>query len=266
MFRMINVVRHNHRFAILNLTVESTASVYILLLSLCYISTRKASFHRFLTYHIASLLAATLAYWYFATFGNHLAIGYAERITWDQYLALGVTVFALITVSWIPTGPPLYQDMSKLYSAAVTTKIKETNASDPSQPNVNPQVGASILSDLCFTFVFPVISRTSGMEQADLQDLPAAHAYFRTQNVLHESVQVNDLSGLRTDRKSSVFALLWTVWRPEKQRLMLGESSFRAIWASLKVKLNHRSLGVHDAPLSVVVHSALVHPANSMAT
>ena len=221
-YRLVTLFGSTTRPSLLALITEAIGVTYLLLLSTCFVFARSVPHHKSLLYNAASLLGVYLAYCYFATVGQYLAIGFSRQITWEQYASLGIVVSTLITVICIPCGPPLYQDISRLYNKAVTRKIYETGMNDPSKPNVNEETSASILGKLLFRFVYPTISKLSTMDQADLQDLPAAHAYFRTQNVLHESVAINDQSGLR-GRMGSTVALLWTFWRPERKRLFQGE-------------------------------------------
>ncbi|ORX37959.1 P-loop containing nucleoside triphosphate hydrolase protein [Kockovaella imperatae] len=197
---------------------ELMAAIFILALCLAYAFTRSIANHKSLTYHIANLSGVYSVYWYFASLGQDLAVGHERDITWHQYTSLAFGIAIAVSIIIVPTGPPLYQDLSKLYTKAVTEKIHETGINDPKIPNVNAEANASILSKAIFHFVYPTIAKTSKMDQADLQDLPAAHAYFRTQNVLHESVVVNDQSGVRLS-KYPTLGLLWTVWRPERARI-----------------------------------------------
>jgi hypothetical protein len=180
---------------------------------------------------ICAMSALSFAHWYLASIGQYLALDYIPVDPhWSAYTALVLALVQTGISLIIPVGPKLYQDMSKLYNKAVTAKLKEEAESslEPSadriKANVNEEVSSSIISKLMFGFVYPMISKTSSMDQVDMSDLPAAHAYFRTQNILHDVVSTNDAGGLKTEKSGSTFRLLWTIWSPEWRSLLACKS------------------------------------------
>lgn len=124
-----------------------------------------------------------------------------------EYASLAVTLLQTAVAGTISTGPSCQVDLTRLYNKAVTAKIDETGKT---MHNVNEEISTSIFGKLVFSYVFPVISKTAAMEQVGMDDVPAAHAYFRTQNIIHESVHINDNGGLRS-KFGPTTSVLWTV-------------------------------------------------------
>ena len=179
--------------------------------------------HKQLAYHICALSAVFFLHWYLATLGQYLALSYVSTPHCSEYAVFATNGALLVTGLCIPLGPRLYQDLSRMYSKAVTAKIeKEGQVPTPNTHNVNEEVSSSIFGQLAVSFVFPVISKTSSMDQVDMTDLPAPQAFFRTQNILHESVQVDDQGGLRSAWGPTI-ALLWTVWAPQWRSVLKGK-------------------------------------------
>lgn len=97
-----------------------------------------------------------------------------------EYASLAVTLLQTAVAGTISTGPSCQVDLTRLYNKAVTAKIDETGKT---MHNVNEEISTSIFGKLVFSYVFPVISKTAAMEQVGMDDVPAAHAYFRTQTL-----------------------------------------------------------------------------------
>ena len=219
---------------ILRLISGGVASAYVVVLSLFHASTKTVALHARLTYHICVTALFAMIHWYLYSFGNSLSPEYHRPPMVEDFAALGVVTLLLFASATIPLGPLLHQDLSKVYNKAVAVKIKEAEATGDDlytntfAPNVNEEVSASILSKLIFHYAYPMIAKTSAMDQADIQDVPAAHAYFRTQNVIHDSVHVNSKNGVRTNL-GPTFALLYTVWAPEWAAVLKGELSMPQI-------------------------------------
>jgi hypothetical protein len=208
-------------------TADIAATTYIFILSALYLFNRSTKLHKTLTETICAISALSFVHWYLASLGQYLALNYSPvEPHWSAYTALALSFVQTSLALVIPVGPKLYQDMSKLYNKAVTAKLKEEV--DPSaehsnsrlKANVNEEVSSSIISKLMFGFAYPMISKTSSMEQVDMADLPVAHAYFRTQNILHDVVSTNDVGGMKTKNPGSTFGLLWTIWSPEWRSLL----------------------------------------------
>ena len=90
------------------------------------------------------------------------------------------------------------------------------------EATVNEEASASIVGKLMFSFVLPVITKTSAIDVVDIQDLPAAPAALRTQNILHQAVQFNDRGGMRASLGPTT-SLLWTVWAPQWMLVLKGQ-------------------------------------------
>lgn len=213
-------------WAIVRITSETAAALYLFILSLWSICTSSVAHHSALTANICAIAGISFLHWYLVTLGQALAINYFSNPHWSEYTLFALAGFISISSALIPMGPKLHQDLSKLYSKAVTRKVEEAgyDAETAHTPNVNEEVSSTIFGRLMFTFVYPMISKTSIMDQVDIQDVPAAHAYFRTQNILKESVHVNDASGIKTSFGPTI-ALLYTVWSPEWKAVTKGKNN-----------------------------------------
>jgi hypothetical protein len=212
-------------WAIVRITAEMVAAIYLFLISACYVTNRALNFHSTLTMNICFVAGTTFLHWYLVTLGQALAINYYVTPHWSEYTLFALSGCIALASANVPLGPKLHQDLTKLYSKAVTVKLRESGYDPDMIPtaNVNEEVSSTIFGRLMFTFVYPMIAKTSVMDQVDMQDIPAAHAYFRTQNILKESVWVNDHSGVKGKFGPTV-SLLYTVWAPEWRAVAKGQS------------------------------------------
>jgi hypothetical protein len=209
-------------WAIVGVVIEVTFSIYTFILALWYMCSHQVPRHRSLTLHMFAILACAFIHRYLKTIGNFLAIAYiAPQLHWTDYSLLAISGLICIVVAVIPLGPKLHQDMTKLYNKSITQKLQELGLGSKhnTEPNVNEEVSSSILGRLMLSFVYPMISKVSNMEQADVQDLPVSLAYFRTQHILHQSVLVNDNSGIHASWAPTM-AFLWTMWWPERKAVL----------------------------------------------
>lgn len=213
-------------WTILRLVSEMVFASYTFILSAWYMSCRQVPCHRSLTSHICSCSMVALIHWYFATIGRSLATSYIPlEPHWTEYLLLIICGLICLVCAMIPTGPMLHQNMLGLYSQSVTQKLKESGY-DPEhidKPNVNGEVSSSILGRLIFAFIWPMMVKVSSMDQADVQDLPVAHAYFRTQHILHTSLSTKNEGGISSSWGPTK-ALLWAVWWPEREAVLKSRS------------------------------------------
>ena len=238
------------------LVAETLAATYLALISACYACTKTVTHHASLTQHICALGAVSFVQRYLVSLGQYLDVHSMAIIHWTEYLALGIAFALTIVSSRIPLGPLLHQDLSNLYSRAVDAKLAESGYDGSvRQPNVNQEVSASIWSFLLFTYVLPMISRTSAMEQVDITDLPAPQAWLRSQNVILDSYDLSTGSGV-SGRLGPTVGLLWAVWSPEWRVLLKG-------WYSCGFGLSlgdiaEASFHVHAGALPAVVPPSLL--------
>jgi len=212
-------------WSVVRLTAETITGMYIAILSAFLLFNKNTIRHTLLTKHLCSVAGIAVLHWYLVTFGRYLDIHNMTAIHWTEYTILGLTIALVVTSGSMPLGPELHQDMMKVYNKAVTARLVDLGyeAEYAVEPNVNQEISASIFSILSFSFVYPVINKTSSMNQVDITDLPVAHAYLRTQNILHQSVKANDNSGVQSSFGPTV-ALLYTVWSPEWRGVLKGTS------------------------------------------
>lgn len=216
---------HLGPWTVVRIVAETVSASYLFVLATLFAYTRSVSQHSALAANICLVAGISFLHWYLVTLGQSLAINYYVTPHWAEYTLFALSGLIVLASANIPMGPRLHQDLTKLYSKAVTAKLRESGY-DPDLipvPNVNEEVSSSIFGRLMFTFVYPMISKTSAMDQVDIHDVPAAHAYFRTQNILKESVHANDHSGVKGTFGPTA-ALLYTVWSPEWRSVMKGLS------------------------------------------
>ncbi len=188
------------------MVAEALIGAYVVALTIWYCSNRKVNHHKSLTNHLTNLcdsfpLLVPCSNWPISL--HNLSHQYSRV----EYASLAVTLLQTAVAGTISTGPSCQVDLTRLYNKAVTAKIDETGKT---MHNVNEEISTSIFGKLVFSYVFPVISKTAAMEQVGMDDVPAAHAYFRTQNIIHESVHINDNGGLRS-KFGPTTSVLWTV-------------------------------------------------------
>ena len=205
---------------IICLVGETVTCVFTLVAAICCYLTTQITLHKSLIHHLCALSSILFLYWYLATFGQYLSIQYLAHPHWSEYCALGLSLFQTVVSGTIPVGPGLWIDRSKIYNKALTTAFRE--ADSKSGPNIDPGVSVSIISQLLFTFVFPMISKASSMEQIDIQDLPAGTAEFRIQHNLHSSIKTYDRMSVAS-RFGPTVDLLWTIWSPQWRQLLTCE-------------------------------------------
>jgi hypothetical protein len=206
---------------------EMSYTTYALILSVWYLHCHQVPHHQSLTVHICAISLLAFIHCYYVTIGNYLAISYSPpQIHVTEYALLTICGLICMVSAIIPTGPKLHQDMSKLYNKSVTHKIKEAgyNSEQHLEPNVNEEVSSSILSKLMLAFTYPMIAKVSKMEQADVQDIPVAHADLQTQHVLHQSLLLKEnCVGRFFSSLGPGTALLWATWWPERRALIKSE-------------------------------------------
>jgi hypothetical protein len=212
-------------WSIVRLAAETVAGTYIASLSITLVFNKSVVRHGRLTKHLCAMAGVAMLHWYLLTFGRYLDINNISAIHWTEYTTLGLTMAIVASSGLIPLGPELHQDMMKVHNKAVDARLVELgyDAEEAGESNVNQEISASIFSVLSFSFVYPMINKTSVMDQVDITDLPVAHAYFRSQNILHDSVTTNDNSGVKSSFGPTV-ALLYTVWSPEWKAVLQGMS------------------------------------------
>lgn len=206
---------------------EISTGVYLVILSIALVQSSLVETHASLLTHICTISTVYFVHWYFGTFGQYLAIYTPTYIHWTEYAAFAMAGILIVASGTVSMGPDLHQDMTQLYNQSVTKQLLDDgyDPTDTSQPNVAQEVSASILGRLLFTYVYPLLRKARTMEQLDVADLPAAHAWSRCQNIVHSSVQVNDRNGLLNDR-GPLFALFFTVWWPQRWAVLQGELSY----------------------------------------
>jgi len=203
---------------------ETTTAIYVFLLSVALVRSNVVETHASVLKHICVISTVSFVHWYFGTYGQYLAIYTSKIIHWTEYTAFALAGTMILASGTVAMGPDLNQDMTQLYNRSVTKKLLDEgyDPDDTSYPNVAQEVSGSILGRLLFTYVYPLLFKARTMEQLDVVDLPAAHAWSRCQNIAHASVQANDRNGLLNDR-GPMFALFWTVWYPQRWAVVQGE-------------------------------------------
>ena len=240
------------RGELLRLGAETMAAVYFAAICICYVRIRTVTLHSRLTTHICANALFVFIHWYLYTFGNSLSLHSISIPRMEEYAAFSTSALLMLASSAVPLGPQVHQDLTRVYTKAVIAKVKEAEqtgeliCNNSFEPNVNPEVSACIFSHLTFHFVYPLISKVSKMEQADIQDLPAAQACFRTQNIIHDSFQVNSNNGLRSSYGPTL-ALLYTIWAPEWLSVVKGVSHVVAADGA------HASVLLYAAPMPALV-------------
>ena len=217
-------VQDKDKVRFISLICETVICVYITLAAACNCLTSQVTSHKSLTSHTCALSSVLFVHWYLATIGQYLSLQYSGHSHWTQYCALGLSLLQTVISGTIPMGPLLWVDRSKLYSKSLTKTIRSVDIKE--EPNVDLGASASIFGYLLFTFVIPMISKTSAMDQIDIQDLPAGTASFRMQNNLHASFKANHTNVL-TKRLGPTMRLLWTVWSPQWRLLLKSEQSYK---------------------------------------
>lgn len=231
-FQIANLILHkeshlsNTAWTVLKLVSEFLSTTHLVIASSTYVLTQSVPAHSSLTQHICGISAMSFLHWYLSTLGQYLAINYYITVHWTEFASFATITAVFIQSGLISLGPPLYQDLKELYNKAVTAKLeKETQDEDFSEAdfkaNLCEEVSASIFGRLSFAYVYPMIIKSSAANQIDIQDLPAPQEFFRTQNILRDSVKANDRSGLRSNFGPTI-SLLLTVWGPEWKNVLKG--------------------------------------------
>jgi hypothetical protein len=214
-------------WAVVRAVAEIATAVYTFVLGVALIRSSVVETHASLLTHINVISTVSFVHWYLATLGQYLSIHTPTYIHWTEYTAFGLTGVLIVASGTISLGPDLHQDMTQLYNQSVTTRLLDDgyDPADTSRPNVVQEVSASILGRLVFTYVYPLLLKARTMQQLDVADLPAAHAWSRCQNIVHASVQANDKNGV-VGSFGPAFGFFWTVWYPQRQVVFQGECAF----------------------------------------
>ena len=219
-YRDTQVSSGHGQWIILRSIAETLTAVYVSVIAVSYSLTKQVVRHKTLTRHLTCLSAVLFVHWYFFTLGQYLSLKYQNDVHWTEYAALALTCLQTISAGTISTGPALCVDMSRLYNKAVTARINELGPS--TEPNVIQQVSSSVIGALLYTYVYPMIAKTSTMDQVDIQQIPAMQARFRTEIVLLDSVRTDNAGGFRLPTFGPTISLLWTVWAPQWRMVLKG--------------------------------------------
>ncbi|WWC93054.1 uncharacterized protein L201_008018 [Kwoniella dendrophila CBS 6074] len=267
--------RSNHlRFIMF--TGEAVAYLYLSGLAIIYNFAGKINTHRNMTYHIFTVSSIILIHLYFKTIGRYLFPDDQPPIDWTEYTILGLTLAQCILAGNIPISPYLYTDLTRMYSKAVTSSLKE----DPSilkelqQSGTGNVIGissVSIFSKSLLSFVFPLVIKSAKKDQVDITDLPACESDLRTQNIYHQ-VMKNDHNGTDNwaaseSKTQTTGSLLWAVWYPQRGTVMwttfytivvtplwyIPHACLQQILAVLDDPLSSRQKAVAFASLMVIV-------------
>ncbi|EIW71721.1 hypothetical protein TREMEDRAFT_67926 [Tremella mesenterica DSM 1558] len=197
------------------LIIDTVTITYLLSLSTCFVLTKSVKHHDSLTKHLSTIITIHLITWYMFTLGQALSLLPTAPSHWTEHLALLLSFLQLCVAILIPIGPNLNQDMTKLYNKALSAKLKDANM--PYAANVIQSVSSTILGQVMFTFVFPMVMKTAKKEQVDVDDLPILPAHMRTQNVLPEVAKVTVPEWVQ--RRGPTSELMWMVWAPRRWQL-----------------------------------------------
>ncbi|WVQ75089.1 hypothetical protein IAR50_004698 [Cryptococcus sp. DSM 104548] len=204
-----------HWLFLLTLATVAAADLYMVILATRYTFTRNLTTHYRLTVHMCILMAILFLHWYFQTLGQYLWLGVRVSIPWTGYASLGLVFLQLLLIGSIPLQPMLWVDKTTLYTKAVRTKLEEAGSMDHGG-NTIEEISCSILGQLLYTYIYPMIIKTAHMDQVDIQDLPAPCAELRTQNMYHEFMGPHASDGVKW-KVHPTLSLLWTVWFPQRR-------------------------------------------------
>ncbi|WRT69478.1 uncharacterized protein IL334_006464 [Kwoniella shivajii] len=199
-------------------TTESLTLFYLLCLARKYTFTRDLAVHRRLSYHICAISLINSILLYFRTLGSYLFESSGQFDPQTDYTLFALSFLQFVISGNIPVSPYLYVDLTNMYSKAVTNSLKEAPTIDGFQHqggNVEEGQSASIFGQIMFSYVFPMIIKTSKKDQVDITDLPACEKDLRTQNIYHQ-VMMSDNNNRAKWKNHKTLSLLWTVWWPQR--------------------------------------------------
>jgi hypothetical protein len=96
----------------------------------------------------------------------------------NQLYSLLLTVLLVIAIGTIRTGPQVFRERHRLYTPAVTNKLKEVG--EAVQSNVIGS-GDSIIGSFMATSTFRLMRQISSYEQVDVHELPVLPANLQTE-------------------------------------------------------------------------------------
>lgn len=206
----------NHKDSdLLGATARLASGILLVLVTTTYLFTFNTHYHRALTYHI--FVVSTVA---FCDRLIQVIAGLLGPTTpsWKSidHASLAFLVSLVVMTSIVPLGPPLHQDLSTLYTPAVSKRLSETE--EPDKPNVILVTSCSILSLMTYGYVNPIITTACKLTQLDVQDFPAPTSCFKAGNMVLDSMRSDQTTGIGS---GSTWGMLYTLWWPERWTLAL---------------------------------------------
>lgn len=95
-----------------------------------------------------------------------------------ELYSLSLTVLTMVTTGSVRTGPKVFRERQRLYTSAVTNKLKE--AGEAVEPNVISS-GDSIIGGFMSTSTFRLMRQVAVCDQVDVHELPVVPASMQTE-------------------------------------------------------------------------------------
>lgn len=127
----------------------------------------------------------------------------------DLYL-LSITALTIVATGTIRTGPEVFRKRHRLYTPAVTNKLKEVGESV--QPNVFGS-GDSIIGSFMSMSAFSLMRQVSACEQVDVHDLPVLPASMQTEPTI---IAIEPRSDDSVSRFGKTISLIMELVKPHQ--------------------------------------------------
>lgn len=177
--RLIPIISTQHSIHpvavdLLALFDQLAAPTYSLVLWVTLLFVRSPASHRRLVWHLFTISGLAAIHEYLFVIGPSLVLtGTRQSTDWSGVSSLSLVVLVCLASGTTRTGPEVFRERSRLYTPAVTNKLKEVG--EPVNHNVIGS-GDSILGSYFSLSTFRLMRQIYDHEQVDAHELPVVPA------------------------------------------------------------------------------------------
>lgn len=199
------------------------APVYSLILWIALVFVQESRVHSRLVWHLFIVSVLSAVHEYLFVIGPSLILTdkhYSPEST--ELYSLSLTVLTIIATGTIRTGPEVFRERHRLYTPAVTNKLKEVGESV--QSNVIGS-GDSVIGSFMSVSAFRLMRQVSACDQVDVHELPVLPASMQTEPT---TIDIDPQSDDSVSRFGYIVSLIMEIVKPQRVLYMKRElSSFR---------------------------------------
>lgn len=227
-------------------------------MSILFIRTQCPEIHGQLVIQLAILTGISCFQTCLKSVGPYLSLDGVHSSSAD-FTLVAISFISFFAVWTVKTGPDLHHDLNKLYTKAATNQAQAHGSQLKS--NVFARVNSSLLSKIFNNYAIPVMHEINHLEQADVQDVPVPQASMRSQVILSNTSDFGQNGSNQGFSRhfGPTTELLWTVWYPQKQILLISRTGILH-----EASLTCISHWLHASDCTIDLLTTLLFPSDSL--